>query len=491
MLFNSYSFFIFFALVLFFSRLLKSWTARKTFLLCTSYVFYAAWNPPFVVLLWISTLVDWSVSKKIHEITTPRTRKRYLYLSLCVNLGMLSYFKYSGFFIDNLNAFLSASQIPITFGTPNIILPVGISFYTFQTMSYTIDIYKGNMKPWHSFLDYALYVTFFPQLVAGPIVRATDFLPQCNGSGLATKQQMGWGLSLFVIGLFSKVVIADALMSPIAERVFDVYAPAGFLAAWAGTLAFSTQIFCDFFGYSTCAIGVALCLGFALPDNFRFPYAAIGFSDFWRRWHISLSSWLRDYLYIPLGGNRKGSLRTYINLALTMLLGGLWHGASWMFVIWGGLHGTYLIAERLLVQSKISTLNIWKTIWGQFTLALFTFGLIAITWVFFRAPDIGRAFAICTDMLSPYQFHSVMSALLFSTPLDFANSVLPGRMDYFVSFGVSLALIGVHFYLRNTSLEMFFQKRHPLFTATVMGLMLYLTIISMTGEDRAFIYFQF
>ena len=271
-----------------------------------------------------------------------------LVASLAVNLGLLGFFKYRVFFLENFVALLNSVGVDFHPARPSIILPVGISFYTFQTLSYTLDIYMGKMKPARSFLDYALFVTFFPQLVAGPIVRAAHFLPQCEDARRTTLSQLGWGLSLILFGLFQKSVIADGLMAPVVERVYDSGEVLSFGAGWVGTLAFAMQIFCDFSGYSTCAIGTAMCLGFWLPVNFRSPYAAIGFSDFWRRWHVSLSSWLRDYLYIPLGGNRKGTARTYVNLMITMLLGGLWHGASWNFVIWGGLHGVYLIVERLL-----------------------------------------------------------------------------------------------------------------------------------------------
>ena len=492
MLFNSYTFIIFFAIVLILSRTIGNWAIKKFVLLCLSYLFYAAWNPPFVVLLWISTLIDWYAAQKLYESQKIHQRRFYLFISLFVNLGMLSYFKYSNFLTENLNTLLSTFGLSFSINTFDVILPVGISFYTFQTMSYTIDIYRGNMRPGNSLLDYALYVTFFPQLVAGPIVRAADFLPQCETPRIATKDQIGWGLCLFVIGLFSKVVIADALMSPIAERVFDSQTSAGFLAAWTGTFAFTTQIFCDFFGYSTCAIGIALCLGFALPDNFRFPYAAIGFSDFWRRWHMSLSSWLKDYLYIPLGGNRKGNLRTYINLSITMLLGGLWHGASWMFVVWGGLHGFYLIAERLLLQTRLAHFTIWQTPFGRVILTLSTFLLVCITWVFFRAPDIQRAFSLCTDMLNGNQaFDFFLTILHPSQSLDLANSILPGRFDYIVVAGCTGALLGIHALLKESSLEAFFAKLPSSFRIITLATMVYLVILSMTGEDRAFIYFQF
>ena len=292
MLFNSFTFLIFFAAVMVVSRSMKSWTLRKSFLLLISYLFYAAWNPPFVILLWISTLADWHLARAIHTSDSLRRRRLYLWASLGINLGMLGYFKYANFFVNNLVALSQSLGLDWHPATMSIVLPVGISFYTFQTLSYTIDIYRRKATPWHCFLDYALYVTFFPQLVAGPIVRAVDFLPQCDEPKRASRKQFQWGLTLMIIGLFCKTAIADTL-APIVESVYDFQTAHSFVDAWAGTLAFSVQIFCDFAGYSTIAIGAALCLGFILPDNFHFPYAAIGFSDFWRRWHLSLSTWLR------------------------------------------------------------------------------------------------------------------------------------------------------------------------------------------------------
>ena len=269
--------------------------------------------------------------------------------SVIVNLGMLGYFKYGGFLMENFVEL--AGSLGIIYHPPkwDIVLPVGISFYTFATLSYTLDVYLRRSKPAGSFLNYALFVTFFPHLVAGPIMRPTELVPQFEAPRRANANQMFFGFALLTLGMFQKVVLADGFLAPVVEAVYDKHgAVPGMLDGWAATLAFAGQIFCDFAGYSTSAIGVALCLGFAMPDNFRFPYGAVGFSDFWRRWHITLSSWLRDYLYIPLGGNRHGTARTYAALMGTMLLGGLWHGANWTFVVWGGLHGLYLSVERWL-----------------------------------------------------------------------------------------------------------------------------------------------
>jgi D-alanyl-lipoteichoic acid acyltransferase DltB (MBOAT superfamily) len=505
MLFNSYTFVIFFAIVLLVTRTIGNWTARRAFLLVVSYLFYAAWNPPFVALLWISTGLDWFVAKWVQASTTRSRRIGFLFLSLVGNLGMLSYFKYGNFFLGNINALAAQLGIAWQAGHMNVILPVGISFYTFQTLSYTIDVYRGTLQPSRSFLNYALYVTFFPQLVAGPIVRAADFLPQCEEPKKATSKQLGWGLSLMVIGLFAKIVLADALSAPIVERVFGHTGAVGFLSAWTGTLAFAMQIFYDFFGYSTIAIGAALCLGFDIMDNFRFPYAARGFSDFWNRWHISLSSWLKDYLYIPLGGNRKGTKRTYVNLMATMLLGGLWHGASWMFVIWGGLHGTYLAVERMLRQSSVNGWSVWDKAYGRVFLSLFTFFLVCVTWVFFRAPNLTQAFVMCSSMLDPraaFVFLSEVTIrdLAVLSPADSwkgssvsvpAEPFWFGFANYLLIGGLTCGSLLLHHMLRESSLEGFFGRIHWLIRASVLSGMLYLTLISMTGEDSAFIYFQF
>lgn len=472
MLFNSYSFLLFLLSVVVVSRRLENWTSRKAFLLFCSYAFYAAWNPPFVFLLWISTIADWVFAKKIDLSSSSTKRRIYLAASLFVNLGLLAFFKYGSFILNNFTAALMMAGIRWSPPESSIILPVGISFYTFQTLSYTLDVYRRRMKPAKNFLDYALYVTFFPQLVAGPIVRATDFLPQCVQPRKASASQLGWGLSLLVVGLFNKVVIADAMMAPYVELIYDNATAFSFVDAWAATFAFAVQIFCDFAGYSTCAIGVALCLGFDLPDNFRFPYAAAGFSDFWGRWHISLSSWLRDYLYISLGGNRKGSGRTYINLLLTMLIGGLWHGASWMFVVWGGLHGFYLVAEKVL-NKYIGRMAVWATLFGQIILVGLTFLLTCVAWVFFRAKSMGAAKEIFSAMFC----------------LSSADRTL-GRALLLI-WSVTLTMLILQWFMRDKTLETLFSKLPWCMRSLVLAIMALAVLMCMNGDDSAFIYFQF
>ncbi len=420
MIFNSYTFIVFFVLILILHNLPLSWKTKKINLLIASYIFYAAWNPPFVLLLWLSTVVDFFVGRALYTQTNNAKKKLLLVVSLIGNLGMLCFFKYGTFLLENFTTLVNVLGINFHPAKPNIILPAGISFYTFTTLCYTIDMYKKESKPVKSMLDFSLFVTFFPHLVAGPIVRPPQLVPQFETEKKATKQQMMEGLLLLSFGLFMKVVLADAMLAPTADAVFNTPNLLPTIDAWAGVLAFTGQIFFDFAGYSTCAIGVALCLGFILPQNFRYPYAAVGFSDFWRRWHITLSTWLRDYLYIPLGGNRNGKIKMYMALMVTMLLGGLWHGASWTFVVWGALHGIYLCVEKFIVDGRKEVANVYlngevglqKAYNFQFLYALFTFFLVVITWVFFRAGTFTQAGHLLAAM---FGFASSKSSALLTT----------------------------------------------------------------------------
>lgn len=470
MLFNSLTFLVFFAMILGIYYLPLHWQFKKLHLLLASYLFYAAWNPPFVLLLWLSTVVDWFVANKIARTPKMQARK-WLIISLLVNLGLLSYFKYTTFILENFILLINQFGIIYQPALPNIILPIGISFYTFQTLSYTIDVYRGA-KPCRSFLDFALFVTFFPQLVAGPIVRADYFLSQCDIPKLATIQQLGWGLSLLLIGLFTKIIFADTLLAPIVDAVYNHPDHASGLDSWLATFAFSAQIFFDFSGYSTCAIGAALCFGFALPDNFHAPYAAVGFSDFWRRWHISLSTWLRDYLYISLGGNRHGTFNTYRNLMITMLLGGLWHGAAWGFIIWGSLHGLFLIIERIL-QPMLTSMRWLKFSGVQFLLALLTYLLVCIAWVFFRAPEFSHASQLLNEMFFG-QFHNT---LLSTVQMWLIITLVGGLLIY-------------QWLMRHSCLE-HLAARIPLAGRAAFLAILMICLLFTPGDQRAFIYFQF
>ncbi len=473
MLFNSLTFLVFLVWVMLVHYAPLPWKLKKGHLLLASYAFYAVWNPPFVLLLWLSTVIDWQAARGIDRSEDSLTRRLWLALSLVGNLGLLAYFKYGTFLLENFVQI--AASVGIAYHPPaqDIILPVGISFYTFQTLSYTLDVYLRRARPATSFLDFALFVTFFPQLVAGPIIRPTDILPQFATPTRATGAQFGWGMLLVTIGLFEKVVLADSVFAKVADPVFNASTVLAPLDAWLGVLAFSGQIFCDFAGYTTTAIGVSLAMGFSLIDNFRFPYAAIGFSDFWRRWHISLSTWLRDYLYIPLGGNQRGPSRTYVNLMLTMLLGGLWHGAAWTFVVWGGLHGLYLSVERWL-RPRWGRAAVWHTVAGRSAIAILTYALVNITWVFFRAKDFTTA-------------RRLLGSMLLLTP-----SGMPLLSTYLVvagSVGV-FALVATHWAMRDRELHHVASRTPAPVIGTVWGLMLFVLAITQGGSD-AFIYFQF
>jgi alginate O-acetyltransferase complex protein AlgI len=496
MVFNSYIFIVFFVIVLILFNLPFSWKVRKMILLLASYVFYAAWNPPFILLLWLSTVVDFFVGRALYTQENVNKKRVLLVVSLIGNMGMLCFFKYGGFLLENFVTIVNAMGIHYHPAKPNIILPAGISFYTFTTLCYTIDMYKKKSEPVKSLLDFSLFVTFFPHLVAGPIVRPTQLVPQFETPRKTNKQQLLEGLFLLSLGLFMKVVLADSILSAPADAVFNASGALPALDAWMGMLAFTGQIFFDFGGYSTCAIGAALCLGFVLPQNFRFPYAAGGFSDFWRRWHMTLSLWLRDYLYIPLGGNRKGTFRTYINLMLTMLLGGLWHGANWTFVAWGGLHGLYLWVEKFFmdrkkVRSEIVMVEgsgpvlakiaperertaIFNTSLKGFPYALFTFFLVNITWVFFRASTFGKAGTILGSM-----FGFVHGA----TP------VLATLAMY--KIGLILFLLVIIHWLMRESKVLDIAYRLPWWVTGLLWSTMVILLMLSQASSSSFIYFQF
>ncbi|MGH8045777.1 MAG: MBOAT family O-acyltransferase [Chthoniobacterales bacterium] len=472
MVFNSFSFLVFLVLILGLYQVPFAWHRRKGLLLVASYYFYAAFSIAFLPVLLFTTVVDWIATSQMAHCETKSARRGWLVLSLASNLGLLGFFKYGNFLQENLVRLLGSMGVEYHPAVWHLVLPAGISFYTFQSLSYTIDIYRRTCPPARSFLDFALYVSFFPQLVAGPIVRAADFLPQLAAPRTATRAQFNWGLLLLIFGLAQKIVFADAILSPVVTATYDAKAALGTLDAWAGTLAFAGQIFFDFSGYSTCAIGVAMCFGFALPDNFRHPYAAAGFSDFWQRWHISLSTWLRDYLYIPLGGNRRGLPRTYANLFVTMLLGGLWHGADWRFVVWGGLHALYLSGERVLITIWPARLLPWPRMRLVGAMAL-TFLLVCITWVFFRAPSFPRAGEILAAMFSARANESMLD---------------PGML--WLAMAVVLGLVGYQWTVRDLSAEQIWTRlpRWQQAFATAAALFL---IASLPVQQKAFIYFQF
>ncbi len=393
MVFNSLEFAVFFLAVFALYHALRH-RAQNLLLLVASYVFYGAWDWRFLGLIALSTVVDYAVGLQLAATDDVARRKRWLLVSLVTNLGILGAFKYFGFFADSLAGLAALGGLDLPRVTTEIVLPVGISFYTFQTLSYTIDIYRKRLQPTRGFLDFALFVAFFPQLVAGPIERASRLLPQVLSPRKPTSAGFGSGCWLILRGLFKKVVLADNL-APLADRVFESGADVTGLETLLGVYAFAWQIYGDFSGYSDMARGLARLLGFELMLNFDLPYLATSPSDFWRRWHISLSTWLRDYLYIPLGGNRGGRAFVVRNLMLTMLLGGLWHGAAWTFVAWGLYQGLLLVAHRSAepaLTRLAPTGPIGARLWWGLRVVV-TFHLACVGWLIFRAEsfaDLGR-----------------------------------------------------------------------------------------------------
>jgi D-alanyl-lipoteichoic acid acyltransferase DltB (MBOAT superfamily) len=446
--------------------------ARMLFVLAFSYYFYYKSSGSYFFLLGVVTLTDYLLARRMEHTEGKAARRALLAVSLCVNLGLLIYFKYTNFFGG-----LIASLQGGTFQPLDIFLPVGISFFTFQSMSYTIDVYRRELQPLHRLLDYAFYVSFFPQLVAGPIVRARDFLPQMQRPLLLTQETFGEGLFLIISGLFKKAVISDYISVNFVERIFDNPSLYSGVENLFGVYGYALQIYCDFSGYSDMAIGLALWLGFRFPQNFRSPYQADSITDFWRRWHISLSSWLRDYLYISLGGNRKGKARMYLNLFLTMLLGGLWHGASLNFVFWGALHGIALglhKAWRLATgKAKNATSHGIRRLGAQ----LLTFHFVCFCWIFFRNQTFEGSATMIQQIFTHFQ------------PQLFTQ-LISGYREVFV-----LMLLG---YLLHFAPERWEQRlcrgviRTPfVLQAVLLALVIYLVIQVKSSDIQPFIYFQF
>lgn len=417
MLFNSFQFFGFFAIILIALKQV-SHKNQNRILLIASYIFYGTWDWRFLGLIFLSTLVDYIAGQRIFYAKTPIQRKQWLMVSIFINLTTLGFFKYFNFFIDSISPVFS--DIGLIGGVPllNIILPVGISFYTFQTMTYSIDIYRKEITPTRNFFDFALFVAFFPQLVAGPIERAKSLLPQILNPRTVTFEQKRDGIWLILWGLFKKVVIADNIAS-LVDPVFSQNHAMGPMVVMA-SYAFAIQIYCDFSGYTDIARGVAKLMGFELIVNFNLPFFAHSPSNFWRRWHISLSTWLRDYLYIPLGGSKFGAFRRYRNLMVTMLLGGLWHGAAWTFVLWGAYQGALLV-----VQQWVSFINkpVFKLLFASKIINVFiTFNLMAIGWLIFRAQNFGQIINFLQNIpIGWSDFHLYVSyfqqLLIFSFPI--------------------------------------------------------------------------
>lgn len=398
MIFNSGLFlFLFLGFSLIYALLSRRETARILFVSLFSYYFYYKSSGTYFFLLAVVTCTDFLLARRMYRTEHPRVRKLLLLASLTVNLGLLCYFKYTNFFYEMLAPLWGGSFQPL-----DIFLPVGISFFTFQSLSYTLDVYRRQLEPLDNLLDYTFYVSFFPQLVAGPIVRARDFIPQIRRPLTVSREMFGRGVFLIAGGLFKKAVISDYISINFVERIFDNPSLYSGVECLFGVYGYALQIYCDFSGYSDMAIGLALLLGFHFPINFDSPYKSLSVTEFWRRWHISLSSWLKDYLYISLGGNRCGRVRTYLNLIITMLLGGLWHGASWNFIVWGGLHGIALAVHKLWSRTLLPALGFeqqdMRAFFSRFPQKLcrvvpwlITFHFVCFCWIFFRCDTFERA----------------------------------------------------------------------------------------------------
>lgn len=397
-------------------------TGRKAVLIVASYIFYGYWDWRFCFLLAFSSLANYTAGLWIDRLNDAGRRKAILVVAVVINLGLLGYFKYTGFFIESVNDAAYSLGLERELPFLEIILPVGISFFTFQGISYVADVYRRVLPASHSVLDVLLYISFFPQLVAGPIVRAQIFLPQIEKPADPNRVFASIGITLILIGLFKKVVIANYLATEMVDFVFYdpfFYGPIDLLLAVYG---YAIQIYCDFSAYTDIAIGVALLLGFRFQKNFNQPYRAQSIQDFWRRWHISLSSWLRDYLYIPLGGSRVGPGRTKVNIMITMLLGGIWHGAAWTFLFWGFLHGLGLTVERALGGGRSTTK---RSVWQKVLATILVFHFVCLTWVFFRAEDFATALTYLGG------FANVSAPVEFATPFILALLVL-GLSFHFV-----------------------------------------------------------
>ncbi len=477
MSFDTVTFWVFFAAAWASWRLLPFGLAR-TALCGFSLLFYSWWDIRYVPLLVVSATLDYWIGQRLHRSGDERTRKALVSASVALNLSILAFFKYTPFAARSLGGFVGVDSSSALFAT--WIVPVGISFFTFQTMSYTIDLYRRATVPALSFRDFLLYVSFFPQLVAGPIVRAATFLPQLQSRSPISSLRVRHGVYRCIEGLFLKVVVADGI-APAVIRSFDQGAeqlsPAG---AWYAAILFGAQIFADFAGYTGIAIGVACLMGLRFPENFRAPYIATSLSNFWTRWHISLSSWLRDYLYIPLGGNRRGPVRTYFNLMIVMVLGGLWHGAAWNFVVWGVLHGAGLVVARGFGRTVGSRLGASGSPFAlMFKLASWAlvFAWVHIAWVFFRATDLATAQAIASKMTVGLWDQVVLGADggSYSPSLRYAVLLVP------------VALM----HLAQLTFELKRWPRSELVRAAAAGAMLFGLLLFERGRSFQFIYFQF
>src|SRR5258708_6697977 len=474
LIFNSGFFlFLFLGFLAIYSSLSKTHRPKLIFVTLFSLYFYYKSSGIYFLILIASTVVDYTLANYIYRTPVYWKKLSLMTFSLVINLGLLVYFKYTNF----LHGIFS-SLAGLTYHPFDIFLPVGVSFFTFQSLSYTIDIYRGTLKPVDHILDYAFFVSFFPQLVAGPIVRAADFLPQINQPTFVSKEMFGRGVYLICHGLFKKAIISNYISLNFVDRIFDAPTLYTGLENLFGVYGYALQIYCDFSGYSDMAIGIALLLGFRFKENFNSPYQSKNITEFWRRWHISLSTWLKDYLYISLGGNRKGKIRTYINLMLTMLLGGLWHGASLKFVFWGGLHGIALAVHKFIEEIKMPLApSIFVKRIGTIAGVLLTFHFVCFCWIFFRASNMETSWQMISQIIQNFK-----AQLFFDFLVGYKEIIL-------------LMVIGYTLHLLPGKIELKVQDmviKTPLIAKAALITLVILIIVQVKSAGiQPFIYFQF
>lgn len=490
MLFNSFEFAIFFPLVfIIYWIFAKKIKLRNAWLLLASYIFYGWWDWRFLFLIAFSSLVDYLVGLKLGETQNKRRRKGLLIISLCVNLGLLFYFKYTNFFIESFVRSFRLFGSELNISTLQIILPVGISFYTFQTLSYTIDIYKKKLKPTKDWLAFFAFVSFFPQLVAGPIERASHLLPQFFKTHRFNYKLAKSGCLLILFGLFKKMVIADRAAIYV-DTIFNGNQSQDGATYLIASLLFAFQIYCDFSGYSDIAIGLGRTMGFDLMKNFNSPYSSRSITEFWRRWHISLSTWFRDYVYIPLGGSRNGEYKTYLNLFLVFVISGLWHGAAITFIIWGTIHGTIIVLEKKyhdLVSKNKTVALVHNTVnFSHWVSIGFTFTIVCVAWVFFRANSGSQAFEIIYQIFYNFHWESLFSSETYRYGLR------ENEFAYLLIFIIGLFIFDdLH---RRINIRRYLNKKNIIFRWSFYILAIFLIAIFGIYGDReiqTFIYFQF
>jgi len=474
LLFNSGVFlFLFLVFMLFYGLLQHHVIARIIYITAFSIYFYYKSSGWYFLLMMAAAVLAHILAIKIYKTRHQTQRKFLLISSLVLFLGLLAYFKYTNFIIEIINNF-STKKIPFQV----IFLPLGISFYTFELISYTVDVYNRKFKPVKHLLDFSFYISFFPHLVAGPIVRPNELVPQIRSKILIDKEHIGKGIFFILSGLLKKAIISDYIGVNFVDRIFDNPTLYSGVENLMGVYGYTLQIYCDFSGYSDMAVGIALLMGFHLPLNFNAPYQSTNITEFWRRWHISLSSWLRDYLYIPLGGNKVGKIRQYMNLMITMLLGGLWHGASFKFIVWGGMHGVALAFDKAkLALFKKFKMKMPNHVLYKFGGWIFTFNLVAFCWIFFRASSFGSALSILQQILSNFKgelFLELISGyqgVFLLMALGYAIHFIPVKIENLIKKGITIS---------------------PGFVqAALLAIMIYLVYQTRSAEVQPFIYFQF